>query len=256
MRSSVQKLLRNLGRAGGATAPGLRDRPLFDWPFYQAITEARLDHLAHMALPVAGKSVIDVGCGIGRLSEFFADRGCEVTCVDGRADNIDLLRREYPERRAEVVDVESDALVEQGHFDVVLCYGLLYHLADPWGFLRRVGSLCRELLILETCVTDADEPVLFLVSDPDDPTMALRSVGCRPSPSYIAAGLHAAGFEHLYSPGSPPGHESFRYRRLNDLSYFRDGHALREVLVAAKRPIVDTPTLRPLEPTPPPPESR
>jgi len=228
--------------------------PLFDQPFYEAITRARLDHLGSLGLPVDGKSVIDVGCGTGRLSEHFAQRGCDVTCVDGRAENIEQLRASYPGRRAAVVDVESDALLAQGRFGVVFCYGLLYHLAEPWGFLQRVGKLGSELLVLETCVADAEEPMLSLVCDPDDPTMALRSVGSRPSAAYIAAAIESAGFPHVYRPRTAPDHPDFSWDRLGDRAIFRDGHALREVFVAARQPL-DLPALEAVEVTAPPLES-
>ena len=228
--------------------------PLFDQPFYRAITEARLSHLAALDLPLEGRSVIDVGCGIGRLSEFFAERGCDVFCVDGREENIALLRHNYPERRAAVVDVEGDELLAHGEFDVFFCYGLLYHLADPFAFLRRAAGISRELILLETCICDAEEHVSFLVRDPQDPTMALEEIGSRASPAYVAAALRSGGFEHVYSPREAPDHPDFQYRRFNDLSYFRDGHPLRETFVAARRPL-DSPALRVLPASSPPPES-
>jgi SAM-dependent methyltransferase len=239
-------------RRSKRTPPG--EAPLFDQPFYEAITRARLDHLEKLGLPVDGKSVIDVGCGTGRLSEHFAQRGCEVTCVDGRAENIEQLRASYPGRTAAVVDVESDALLEQGSFQVVFCYGLLYHLAEPWGFLQRAGKLAGELLLLETCVADAEEPMLSLVRDPDDPTMALRAVGSRPSAAYIAAALASAGFPCIYHPRSEPDHPDFRWERRGDRAVFRDGHALRQVFVASREPL-DLPGLEPLTVAEPPLES-
>lgn len=220
------------------------DVPLFDQPFYREITEARLDHLASLDLPVDGRSVIDVGAGIGRLSEFFAQRGCDVLCVDGREENITELRRLYPDRRAAVVDVESDDLLAHGSFDVVFCYGLLYHLADPLAFLRRAATICRELLIVETCITDSRERVLFLIDDPDDPTMALHRVASRPSPAYVVAGLHLAGFEHVYSPVQLPRHKDFEYERRDDLTHLRDGEVMRDIFIAARAPL-DLPSLRP-----------
>lgn len=227
---------------------------LFDQPFYKAITEARLSHLASLELPLKGRSVIDVGCGIGRLSEFFVERGCDVLCVDGREENIELLRRAYPDRRAAVVDVESDALLAHGQFDVFFCYGLLYHLAEPFGFIRRAAGMARELMVIETCICDAEEHMSFLVREPQDRTMALEEIGSRPSPSYVATALRTGGFEHVYSPLAMPDHPDFRYRRLNDLAYFRDGHALRDIFVAARRPL-ESPALRALPASSPPPES-
>jgi SAM-dependent methyltransferase len=236
---------------GAGSDPGL---PLFDQPFYRAITQARLSHMATLDLPLEGRSVIDVGCGIGRLSEFFVERGCDVFCVDGREENIELLRREYPGRRAAVVDVEGDDLLAHGQFDVFFCYGLLYHLAEPFGFIRRAAEISRELMVIETCICDADEHVSFLVRDPQDPTMALEEIGSRPSPAYVATALRASGFEHVYSPRHAPDHPDFQYRRLSDLSYFRDGHALRDIFVAAREPL-DSPALEALPASSPPPES-
>jgi SAM-dependent methyltransferase len=218
-------------------APSGSEVPLFDQPFYRDITEARLEHLAQLDLPVAGRSVIDVGSGIGRLSEFFAQRGCEVMCVDGREDNVARLRELYPGRRAAVVDVQTDDLLAHGSFDVVFCYGLLYHLADPLGFLRRAAAICRELTIVETCITDSDERVLFLVDDPDDPTMALDRVASRPSPAYVASALRLSGFDHVYSPDSLPRHPDFEYERRNDLAHLRDGNVMRDVFVASRTPL-------------------
>ena len=228
-----------------APSPPAPDVPLFDQPFYRDITAARLEHLETLGLPVDGRSVIDVGSGIGRLSEFFAQRGCDVLCVDGREENIAQLRELYPERRAEVVDVETDELLAHGRFDVVFCYGLLYHLADPLAFLRRAAAICDELLVLETCITDSEERVLFLLDDPDDPTMALHRVASRPSPPFVVTGLRLSGFEHVYSPRTLPRHRDFEYRRLDDMAHLRDGNVMRDVFVASRSPL-DLPALRAL----------
>lgn len=235
------------GRGSSSTSGVLEQTPLFDWPFYEAITRARLDHLEELDLPIQDRTVLDVGCGIGRLSDFFVQRGCDVMCVDGRAENIEQLHRHYPGRRAAVIDVETDDLAGFGSFDIVFCYGLLYHLADPFAFLRRVAPIARELLILETCVSDAEAPMVALVRDPDDPTMALHALASRPSPAYVATALMASGLEHVYTSLTRPEHPDFSYRRVDDQSYFRDGHALREVFVAARAPLAH-PQLAPLRP--------
>src|SRR6185312_5755172 len=104
------------------------DKGVFDEEFYRVITAARLDHFKSLGLSLAGKSVIDIGCGVGHLSEVLEQLGADVTCVDGRAENISRIHELYPKRKAFLVDVETDKLLALGRFDVVFCYGLLYHL--------------------------------------------------------------------------------------------------------------------------------
>jgi tetraacyldisaccharide-1-P 4'-kinase len=106
--------------------------------------------------------------------------------------------------------------------------------------------MCRELMVIETCTTDAVDPVVFLLRDVDDPTMSIHAMASRPSPSYVVAALRSAGFDHVYSPTELPDHEDFRYERLNDLAYERDGHNLRQIFVASRSPL-DNPRLLPRE---------
>jgi hypothetical protein len=171
-------------------------------------------------------------------------RGCDVLCVDGRLENIRRLRELYPDRRAQVVDVQTEQLSEHGQWDIVFCYGLLYHLADPLAFLRRAGGICRELILVETCITDSEDRLVFLVDDPDDETMALDAVASRPSPPYVITALRLAGFEHVYSPVQLPRHRDFDYERRNDRTHLRDGDVMRDIFIGSRRQL-RLPTLRP-----------
>ena len=60
-------------------------------------------------------------------------------------------------------DVESLNGTVTGTFDVVYCYGLLYHLENPAAALSAMAARCRDLLLLETCVSfgghDALNPI-------------------------------------------------------------------------------------------------
>ena len=78
--------------------PGGGGISVFDSQDAIAINRARLAHLDSLDLPLSRKSVLDVGCGVGHLSRFFVERGCRVTCVDGRRENIDALQLRYPGR--------------------------------------------------------------------------------------------------------------------------------------------------------------
>jgi hypothetical protein len=144
-----------------------------------------------------------------------------------------------------MVDVETDKLLELGKFDVVFCYGLLYHLSDPLGFIRRAAALCADWLILETCIIDAEAPVVELVPEDDaNSSQALHAMGCRPSTAYVAYGLKTAGMEHVYVTKSLPRHPQFQYRLENDFSHRKNGNLMRNIFVGSRNPIA-SPSLQP-----------
>ena len=220
------------------------DVGVFEEGFYRDITEARVEHFKSLGLGVSGKTVIDIGCGVGHFSRVLDEMGADVTCVDGRPGNIARLLELYPGRKAFVVDVETDKLLDLGKFDVVFCYGLLYHLADPLGFMRRAGAICGNWLILETCIMDSEMPMVRLVPEDDaNHSQALHAMGCRPSSAYVAFGLKSAGMKHVYVPRSLPSHAQFQYRLENDISYLKNGNLMRNIFVASRSPL-DSPMLK------------
>jgi 16S rRNA A1518/A1519 N6-dimethyltransferase RsmA/KsgA/DIM1 with predicted DNA glycosylase/AP lyase activity len=56
--------------------------------YYQRFNARRLEHLATLGLDLWDKTVLEVGAGVGDLTSFFLDRGCKVTSVEARAENI------------------------------------------------------------------------------------------------------------------------------------------------------------------------
>ena len=208
---------------------------VFDSPDAVKINEARMNHLDSLRLPLAGKTVLDVGCGVGHLAQYFVERKCRVTCVDGRGENIATLRSRYPGLQAHVANVESDSLAKLGEFEIVFCYGLLYHLENPVAGLRNMAQVCKDLFLLETVVTDHPEPVLRLLDEPPETlNQALGPLGCRPSPAYVTLALLRSGFAYVYAPKSPPQHPDFCFDWRRDLQFSRDNHLLRCIFVASR----------------------
>jgi 2-polyprenyl-6-hydroxyphenyl methylase/3-demethylubiquinone-9 3-methyltransferase len=95
---------------------------------------------------LAGKRVLDVGCGGGILSESMAALGAEVTGIDlsERALKVAQLHLLESGRRVEYrpIDVEALAQEQPGHYDVVTCMEVLEHVPDP---ARQVAA-CGRLL--------------------------------------------------------------------------------------------------------------
>ena len=114
-----------------------------------------------LALP-AGARVLDVGCGSGWLSEFFARLGYDVTGIDISPDLVEIARarvssvaygadHETPLHcRFLVHDAEGSPLAEE--FDAVVCYDSLHHFEDERAVVRNLSAMTRyggALFILE-----------------------------------------------------------------------------------------------------------
>lgn len=217
----------------------------FETPEAHEINVARLDHLDSLGLPLDGKTVLDVGAGPGHLAQYFVRHGCSVISTDARRENVEQCRALYPGHDARVLDVEQDEIAPLGRFDIVFCYGLLYHLENPLLVLRKLADVCDELLLLETVVCDSDQPILRLEDEYLSLNQALRGLAHRPSPLWIATAFDRIGVHHVYLASDPPAHPDYRFEWRGSLETERDGHLLRGVFVASRTPL-ENDRLRPL----------
>ncbi len=115
-------------------------KPLHD------INPLRLDFIDARA-GLAGKKVLDVGCGGGILSESMAHRGATVTGIDLGEAPLGVARLHAQESGVSVeyrnVSVEALAVEQPGHFDVVTCMEMLEHVPDPASVIRACCALVR-----------------------------------------------------------------------------------------------------------------
>jgi len=167
---------------------------IFDAPVYVEARQARLRNLFAYVDPasLAGKRVLELGCGTGELGQAFVERGATVVSVDARQSHITELRSRYPDRQAHVADLEEWDPGTLGRFDAVLCFGLLYHLAAPADLLAAC-TRAADSLYLETVVLDSSESTWQPADEAGD-DQAFSSRGCRPSPSWITDTLSRHGF--------------------------------------------------------------
>ena len=84
---------------------------------------------------LAGKKVLDVGCGGGILSEAMALRGASVTGIDMGEAPLAVAQLHQLESGVEVeyrrITAEEMAEEMAGQFDVVTCLEMLEHVPDP-----------------------------------------------------------------------------------------------------------------------------
>ncbi len=79
---------------------------------------------------LAGKRVLDVGCGAGRFTEIALDAGASVVAID-YSSAVDACRANHDSERLDVVQADIYALpFEPATFDFVYCLGVLQHTPD------------------------------------------------------------------------------------------------------------------------------
>ena len=167
----------------------------FDDELYVAARKARLDNLFHHVDPkaLAGRTVLELGCGTGELGEAFAGFGCRVISVDVNPAYIDIVNQRYPRRETHVLDLEGFDADRFRDIDIVLCFGLLYHLERPTAFLRRLSTVA-DTVFLETVVADTDQAACEAVRE-TGPDQGHSGSGCRPSPAWIEMMMSSLGYE-------------------------------------------------------------
>ncbi|MBR2515453.1 MAG: bifunctional 2-polyprenyl-6-hydroxyphenol methylase/3-demethylubiquinol 3-O-methyltransferase UbiG [Halomonas sp.] len=115
-------------------------KPLHD------INPLRLDFIDARS-GLAGKRVLDVGCGGGILSESMAHRGAKVTGIDLGEAPLGVARLHAEASGVEIdyrnISVEALADEQPGEFDIITCMEMLEHVPDPASVIRACSQLVR-----------------------------------------------------------------------------------------------------------------
>ncbi|MBU7573390.1 MAG: bifunctional 2-polyprenyl-6-hydroxyphenol methylase/3-demethylubiquinol 3-O-methyltransferase UbiG [Hydrogenophaga sp.] len=97
---------------------------------------------------LAGKRVLDIGCGGGILSDSMARKGADVTGIDLsvkalRVAQLHALEAGTANVSYKEISAEAMALEQPGKFDVVTCMEMLEHVPDPASVVRACATLVK-----------------------------------------------------------------------------------------------------------------
>ncbi len=160
------------------------------------------------------RSVLDMGCGDGRVSLEFLESGANVTLVDAEPAMLERALDRVPERfRNAVKAIESTlSAYEAGpDYDLVLCLGVLAHVMDVKDAIHRLAGWVEPGGMLVVQITDHEEPLSGAYSalaqlkrTVTKPSSSLqRTVGSEVLKTAQDAGLRPVGMRQYWV--LPPG---------------------------------------------------
>ena len=119
-----------------------------------------------LAGDVAGRRILDAGCGSGPLSAALRDRGATMTGFDSSAKMLELARQRLGDSAdLHHADLNSPLPFPDGAFDDAIAALVLHYLEDwtaPLAELHRVLTPGGRLIVA------VDHPILFPLLNPDD----------------------------------------------------------------------------------------
>jgi 2-polyprenyl-6-hydroxyphenyl methylase/3-demethylubiquinone-9 3-methyltransferase len=115
-------------------------------PLHQ-INPLRLEWIDELA-PLAGRVVVDIGCGGGILADSMARKGADTLGIDLsnralRVAQLHALEANTPKLRYREVSAEALALEMPQAFDTVTCMEMLEHVPDPASVVQACATLVK-----------------------------------------------------------------------------------------------------------------
>ena len=131
-----------------------------------------------------GKTILELGSHNGVIGEFFRSIGADVLSVEGRSENVNSIRARFP--HLTVIEGNLDTPNwEYGDFDIIINFGLLYHLEHYHKEHLENCILHSDLLFLESVIFDSAQSELHRSEERYGNDQSLSGIGMVPSTKFV-----------------------------------------------------------------------
>lgn len=121
--------------------------PQGDFKPLHKINPLRVQFIEQQGKGLAGKKVLDVGCGGGLLTEAMARAGAQVTGIDMSPDALSVARLHALESQLSIdyqqITAEEHALQQPEQYDLVTCLEMLEHVPNPAAVVEACALLLK-----------------------------------------------------------------------------------------------------------------
>ena len=139
------------------------------------------------------KTLLELGCGYADIGNIFYELGAIVTSSDARQEHLEVVKERYPHIKTLLID--GDNMNIDCEYDIILHWGLLYHLNEIESHLEKVSEKCN-ILLLETEISDSDDKDFYVSTEENGYDQAFHNRGIRPSQTYVENILEKNGFQY------------------------------------------------------------
>jgi hypothetical protein len=130
-----------------------------------------------------GKRILELGGFNGYIAAYFAELGATVHCVEGRQENVNGIKENYPQVTAECFNLDSPDW-NWGHWDIIINFGLYYHL-EKFHKEHLINCINNcDLMFFETVVYDSNDSEIYFRHESGS-DQSLSDIGGTPSTSHI-----------------------------------------------------------------------
>lgn len=198
----------------------------FHSQYYEIITQTRAERLAEL-LPAVLEgltrnvpaiknphkkifSCLEMGAGYDVFtSQLLKTRRLKVDIHDGREAILKAVKDKYFYANTYVGNLNHPFSTGK-RYNLILAYGILYHLSDISNFIASCGASCADngVVLLDFVTNGRSDDSVGPVTEPGWLTQALDGTGTRPSKLHVMKQF-AKYFEYIYS-FAPPAHEEYQ----------------------------------------------